>query len=66
MGMVILINTIQLKIKKNLNNIYFNNFDSKLKNKIKNFDILLHLSKRGRLACCSHGVYFRRFTSNML
>ena len=35
-----------IKIKKKLNNISFNNFDINLKNKIKNFDILLHLSKR--------------------
>ncbi len=35
-----------LKIKKGLNNISFNNFDINLKNKIKNFDILIHLSKR--------------------
>lgn len=35
-----------LKIKKNLKNIYFNNFDINLKNKIKNYDILIHLSKR--------------------
>lgn len=35
-----------IKIKKKLNNIFFNNFDQNLSNKIKNFDILLHLSKR--------------------
>ena len=35
-----------IKIKKELKNIIFNNFDKNLKNKIKNFDILLHLSKR--------------------
>lgn len=35
-----------IKTKKKLNNIFFNNFDKKLKNKIKKFDILLHLSKR--------------------
>jgi len=35
-----------IKIKKKLNNINFNYFDINLKNKIKNFDILLHLSKR--------------------
>ena len=34
------------KIKKKLNNIVFYKFDKKLKNKIKNYDILLHLSKR--------------------
>ena len=35
-----------IKIKKNIFNISFNKFDTKLENKIKNFDILLHLSKR--------------------
>ena len=35
-----------IKIKKKLHNIYFNKFDINLKNKIKNYDILLHLSKR--------------------
>lgn len=35
-----------IKIKKKLNNIKFNKFDLNLKNKIKYFDILLHLSKR--------------------
>ncbi len=35
-----------IKIKKKLHNIFFNNFDKNLHNKIKNFDILLHLSKR--------------------
>ena len=35
-----------IKIKKKLNNISFKKFDINLKNKIKNFDILLHLSKR--------------------
>ena len=35
-----------IKIKKKLNNISFKNFDINLSNKIKNFDILLHLSKR--------------------
>jgi len=35
-----------IKIKKNIFNISFNKFDSKLESKIKNFDILLHLSKR--------------------
>ncbi len=35
-----------LKIKRNLKNISFNKFDINLKNRIKNFDILLHLSKR--------------------
>ena len=34
------------KTKKKLNNIVFYKFDKKLKNKIKNYDILLHLSKR--------------------
>lgn len=36
----------QIKIKKKLKNIRFNNFDRNLENKIKNYDILLHLSKR--------------------
>ena len=35
-----------LKIKRKLKNITFNKFDINLKNRIKNFDILLHLSKR--------------------
>ena len=35
-----------IKIKKKLNNISFNNFDVNLENKIKKYDILLHLSKR--------------------
>ena len=35
-----------IKIKKKLHNISFRKFDINLKNKIKNFDILLHLSKR--------------------
>ena len=35
-----------IKIKKNIFNISFNKFDPDLENKIKNFDILLHLSKR--------------------
>ncbi len=35
-----------IKIKKKLNNIFFNNFDKNLSNKIDNYDILLHLSKR--------------------
>ena len=35
-----------IKIKKKLNNISFKNFDLNLSNKIKNFDILVHLSKR--------------------
>ena len=35
-----------IKIKKNLSNISFHNFDKYLSKKIKNFDILLHLSKR--------------------
>ena len=35
-----------IKIKKKLNNIFFNNFDINLENKIKKYDILLHLSKR--------------------
>ena len=35
-----------IKIKKKLSNISFNKFDINLKNRIKNFDLLLHLSKR--------------------
>lgn len=35
-----------IKIKKNLKNIFFKKFDKNLKNKIKNYDILLHLSQR--------------------
>lgn len=35
-----------VKIKKKLNNITFKKFDVTLKNKIKSYDILLHLSKR--------------------
>lgn len=35
-----------IKVKKKLDNITFNNFDKDLKNKIGDFDILLHLSKR--------------------
>lgn len=35
-----------IKIKKNIFNISFNKFDPDLENKIKNYDILLHLSKR--------------------
>ena len=35
-----------IKIKRKINNIFFNNFDVNLKKKIKNYDILLHLSKR--------------------
>ena len=35
-----------IKIKKKLNNISFKKFDVNLKSKIKNYDILLHLSKR--------------------
>jgi len=35
-----------IKIKKKLHNISFNKFDVDLKKKIKNYDILLHLSKR--------------------
>ncbi len=35
-----------IKIKNKVKNISFNSFDLKLHNKIKNFDILLHLSKR--------------------
>ena len=35
-----------IKNKKKINNLTFNEFDINLKNKIKNFDILVHLSKR--------------------
>ena len=35
-----------IRIKKKINNIFFNNFDYHLEKKIKKFDILLHLSKR--------------------
>ena len=35
-----------IKIKKKINNITFKKFDVNLKAKIKNYDILLHLSKR--------------------
>ncbi len=35
-----------IKLEKKLDNISFNYFDNNLKKKIKNFDILLHLSKR--------------------
>ncbi len=35
-----------IKIKKKLKNISFNKFDINLEKKIRNFDILLHLSKR--------------------
>jgi len=35
-----------IKIKKKLNNIFFKKFDINLKNKIRNYDLLLHLSKR--------------------
>ncbi len=35
-----------IKSKKELNNIFFNNFDKNLSKKIWNFDLLLHLSKR--------------------
>ena len=35
-----------IKIKKKLNNISFKKFDKDLKSKIKNYDVLLHLSKR--------------------
>ena len=50
-----------LKDKKKLKNIKFNKFDKNLKNKIKNYDILLHLSKREGLPvalmqCLSQGL----------
>ena len=35
-----------IKNKKDLKNIYFKDFDINLENKIKKYDILLHLSKR--------------------
>ena len=35
-----------IKIKKKINNISFKKFDLNLKKKIKNYDLLLHLSKR--------------------
>jgi glycosyltransferase involved in cell wall biosynthesis len=35
-----------IKIRKKLDNISFNNFDKNLYNKIRKYDILLHLSKR--------------------
>ncbi len=35
-----------IKLEKKLDNISFNYFDNNLKKKIKNFDIMLHLSKR--------------------
>jgi len=35
-----------IKIKNKVHNIKFNNFDINLKNKIKKFDLLLHLSER--------------------
>ena len=35
-----------IKAKKKINNIYFRDFDVNLKSKIKEYDILLHLSKR--------------------
>jgi glycosyltransferase involved in cell wall biosynthesis len=37
---------LSIKVKKKLNNIFFRKFDKNLRNKIKNYDILLHLSKR--------------------
>ena len=46
-----------IKNRKNLNNIFFNSFDNKLKKKIKNFDILLHLSKREGLPVSLYGVF---------
>ena len=50
-----------IKIKKKLNNISFNEFDKNLKDKIKQYDILLHLSKREGLPvsvmqCLSEGL----------
>ena len=50
-----------IKTRKKLNNITFNNFDINLANKIKHYDILLHLSKREGLPvavmqCLSEGL----------
>ena len=50
-----------IKVKKKLNNIFFKKFDNKLKYKIKNYDLLLHLSKREGLPvsvmeCLSEGL----------
>ena len=50
-----------IKIKKKLNNITFKKFDKNLNNKIKEYDILLHLSKREGLPvsvmqCLSNGL----------
>ena len=50
-----------IKIKKRLDNISFNKFDINLKKKIKNYDILLHLSKREGLPlavmeCLAEGI----------
>jgi glycosyltransferase involved in cell wall biosynthesis len=39
-----------IRIKKKLSNICFKKFDINLKDKIKNFDLLLHLSKREGLS----------------
>ena len=36
----------RIRVKKNLKNIFFRNFDVNLKKKIKKYDILVHLSKR--------------------
>ena len=50
-----------IKIKEKLNNISFNKFDVNLKKKIRDYDILLHLSKREGLPvsvmeCLSEGI----------
>jgi glycosyltransferase involved in cell wall biosynthesis len=50
-----------IKIKKKLKNISFKNFDTNLRNKINDYDILLHLSKREGLPvslieCLSQGL----------
>lgn len=50
-------------IKKKIKNISFKKFDPNLKNKIKNYDLLLHLSKREGLPvsvieCLSRGLPF--------
>ena len=51
----------KIKLKNKLKNIYFKKFDTNLKNKIKKYDILLHLSKREGLPvsvmqCLSEGL----------
>lgn len=51
----------KIKNKKQLKNIFFNNFDKNLKRKIENYDIMLHMSKREGLPvsvmeCLSKGL----------